>query len=121
MQFTPSRIRIIIAAVALALAVALVPAVSHAAPNRGEDGNTVIEPKPKPKPQPAPQRFKAAWSAGIPGFGDDVCHSLLNDSNTLMDRLQDAINRNDGAAVAKYMALLRHVQKQLDNCVVLMS
>ncbi|MDP1849388.1 MAG: hypothetical protein Q8K79_16480 [Solirubrobacteraceae bacterium] len=121
MQAHTSRIRTIVAAVTVALAVAAVPAVSHAAINRGEDGGAVPRTQPKPKPKPAQERFKAAWSAGIPGYGDAECTSLLNDSNAIMDRLDEAIAANDAAAISRYMALLEHVAKQLSNCVVLMS
>jgi len=121
MQAHTSRTRTIVATVAVALAVAAAPAASHAAINRGEDGGAVPKTQTKPKPKPKQERFKAAWSAGIPGYGDAECTSLLNDSNAIMDRLDEAIEAGDAAAISRYMALLEHVAKQLDNCVVLMG
>ncbi len=121
MQAHTSRTRTIVATVAVALAVAAAPAASHAAINRGEYGGAVPKTQTKPKPKPKQERFKAAWSAGIPGFGDATCMSLMNDSNAIMDRLDEAIAAGDAAAVSRYMALLEHVARQLDNCVVLMS
>jgi hypothetical protein len=119
MQTTTRRIRTIVAGVTVALAVTLVPATSPAAVNRANDtGPTTTKPR---KTQPSKQRFKAAWGAGIKGYGDSECMSLMHDSNAIMDALDDAIARGDAADIAYYENLLKHVARQLDNCVVLMS
>ncbi len=120
MQANTRRIRATIATLTVALAVAAVPAVSPAAVNRSDDSGATPKTAPKKSP-PAKQRFKDAWGAGVPGYGDSECLSLMQDSNVIMDALDAATARGDGAAVARYMAILDHIQKQMNNCVVLMS
>jgi len=120
MQSNTRRIRATIAALSVAIAVAAVPAVSPAAVNRSDDSGATPKTTPK-KNKPPKERFKDAWGAGIPGYGDATCRSLMEDSNILMDAIDDAIARGDGAAVARYMAILDHLNKQLNNCVVLMG
>ncbi len=118
MQTTPRRIRTIVAGLTVAVAVTLVPVTAHAAINRDNDTGPTTT---KPKTQPPKQRFKDAWGVGVKGYGDSVCLSLMHDSNTIMDRLEDAIARGDADDIAYYENLLKHVARQLDNCVVLMG
>jgi hypothetical protein len=61
-----------------------------------------------------------AGSAGIPGYDDAKCESLVNDYNTAVDRSEQGLLDNDTATQNTYGELANRIYGQLtDNCLVI--
>ena len=60
-----------------------------------------------------------AGSAGIPGYDDAKCESLVNDFNIAVNRSEQALLDNDTATSNTYAELGNRILGQLtDNCLV---
>jgi hypothetical protein len=111
---TTTKIRTIIATVAAAFTVAVVPAAAQAAPRPGihippHVVKTVIA------------EVKDAGSAGIPGYDDAKCQSLLEDYNLAVETFSQELEDGHGGSSRGMQAIqiAKHAKQEMsDNCLV---
>lgn len=113
-MFSTTTIRATLVAMAAAFSLAI-PAVAQAqliGPTHPRPGG-IFHAAPVERTPP-----KAAGSAGIAGYDDNACESLLGDYNTAAADAKDAEKNGDDDADGK-VALANNIYKQLtDNCMV---